>query len=315
MSNLTIATFNCENLFHRFKFESNLTKEQIDKKLKDGFIIDKSVLSTVTQTERQLTADAIKATKADIVCLQEIENMDTLRNFLTTYMSSSGYKYRMLIDAKDPRLIDVALISKIPFGNVKTHQYDGTGKVFSRDCLEVEFDIKGTPLTVFVNHFKSMFDKSKKTPAQKRALTAAKRTAQCHAVLNIISQKFTSSPQKSNWIIAGDLNDYPDDVSSLKPLLESKWMENIVQTRIADANERWTHFWDTTTVPVDERYKQIDYIFLSKKLADANPAAVPVIVRKGLVTRATKYTGSRFTNVTEKQGASDHCPLVVTIKI
>ncbi len=315
MSNITIATFNCENLFRRFKFNDNLTPQQIEKKLKDGFIIDKTVLSTINQTERKLTADAIKATKADIVCLQEVENMDTLKNFLSEFMSSSGYKYRMLIDAKDPRLIDVALISKIPFGHVKTHQFSETGKVFSRDCLEVEFDIEGKPLTVFVNHFKSMFDRSNLTPAQKRAKTAPKRIAQSEAVLSIIKQKFKNTPQKANWIILGDLNDYPDEQSSLQKLTGSAWMENIVQTRIADATERWTHYWDTTSVPIDERYKQIDYIFLSKKIADANPAAVPAIIRKGIITKATRYTGPRFTDVTDKQGASDHCPVAVTITL
>ena len=315
MSTITIATFNCENLFRRFKFNENISETKLETSIKDGFIMDKSILSTITQTERKLTADAIRATKADIVCLQEVENMDTLKNFLSTHMATAGYKYRMLIDAKDPRFIDVALISKIPFGHVKTHQFSETGKVFSRDCLEVEFDINGKTLTVFVNHFKSMFDRSNKTPAQKRALTAPKRIAQCNAVLDIIKQKFKNTPQKDNWIVVGDLNDYPDSISSLKTFFDSPWMENIVQTRIADANERWTHFWDTTSVPIDERYKQIDYIFLSKKLATDNPSAVPVIVRKGLITKATKYTGPRFTNVTDQQGASDHCPVAVTLSI
>lgn len=315
MSTITIATFNCENLFRRFKFNETLSQTKIDNSIKDGFIMDKAILQVITQNERKLTADAIKATKADIVCLQEVENMDTLKNFLSTYMSSAGYKYRMLIDAKDPRFIDVALISKIPFGNVKTHQFSETGKVFSRDCLEVEFTIGGKVLTVFVNHFKSMFDRSNKTAAQKRAITAPKRTAQCNAVLTIIKEKYKYSPQKSNWIIAGDLNDYPDDTTSLTPLLQSAWMENVVQTRITDPAEQWTHFWDTTTIPVDERYKQIDYLFLSKSLADANPDAKPLIVRKGIVTKATRYTGTRFTGVTDKQGASDHCPVAITLSI
>lgn len=315
MTTLTIATFNCENLFRRFKFNENLSETKIDNAIKDGFIMDKSILQTITQTERKLTADAIRATKADIVCLQEVENMDTLRNFLSTHMASAGYKYRMLIDAKDPRFIDVALISKIPFGHVKTHQFSETGKVFSRDCLEVEFDINGKTFTVFVNHFKSMFDRSNKTPAQKRAFTSPKRIAQCNAVLDIIKQKYKNSPQKDLWAVVGDLNDYPDATTSLKPLLESAWMENVVQTRIIDPSERWTHFWDTTSVPIDERYKQIDYIFLSKKIATDNPTAVPVIVRKGIVTKATKYTGPRFMNVTDKQGASDHCPVAITIQL
>lgn len=316
MGKITIATFNCENLFRRFKFNSNISKESVEKKLKDGFIIDKTVLSTVTETERELTAVAIKAAKADIVCLQEIENMDTLKNFLSTYLSNAGYKYKMLIDGNDPRLIDVALISKIPFGNVKTHQYlkNGSSLVFSRDCLEVEFEIDGKPLTVFINHFKSMFDQGNLTPAQKRAKTAAKRILQSNALLSIIKQKFPE-PEKANWLAVGDLNDYPDSKSALKTLLNSNWMENIVQTRITDENERWTHFWDTTVVPVDERYKQIDYIFLSKKIADQNPGAVPVIVRNGLSTKATKYTGVRFDGITDKKTASDHCPVAVTITL
>lgn len=317
MSTVTIATFNCENLFRRYRFQKNLTKEQVAKKIEDGFIIDKTVLSTVNQTERKLTADAIKATKADIVCLQEVENMDTLKNFLSEYMSSSGYKYRMLIDANDPRLIDVAIISKIPISYVKTHQYmrSGSSAVFSRDCLEAEFMVGGKTLTLFVNHFKSMYDASNLTPAQKRAKTSARRELQVKAVLDIIKQKYKNNPERDSWIILGDLNDYPDDKSSLKQLLESKWMENIVQTRISDPSEQWTHYWDTTSVPIDERYKQIDYIFLSKKLATANPAAVPVIIRKGLITKAANYTGPRFTGVTDKQGASDHCPVAVTINV
>jgi endonuclease/exonuclease/phosphatase family metal-dependent hydrolase len=293
MNTVTVATFNCENLFRRFRFNENLSKEQVEKKIQDGFIVDKAILSTVNQTERKLTADAIKTTKADIVCLQEVENMDTLKNFVSQYLSSSGYKYRMLIDANDPRLIDVAIISKIPISYVKTHQYlkSGSTTVFSRDCLEAEFLIGDQPLTLFVNHFKSMFDKGNLTPAQKRAKTAARRELQAQAVLDIIKQKYKNKPEKSNW------------------------MENVVQTRIADVAEQWTHYWDTTTVPVDERYKQIDYIFLSKQLATTNPTAVPFIVRKGLITKATKYTGARFTGVTDKQGASDHCPVAVTIQL
>lgn len=317
MSTVTIATFNCENLFRRYRFNKNLTKEQIEKRIADGFIIDKTVLSTVNQIERKLTADAIKATKADIVCLQEVENLDTLKNFVSQYLSSSGYKYRILIDANDPRLIDVAIISKIPFDYVKTHQYlkSGSSAVFSRDCLEVEFIIGGKPLTIFVNHFKSMYDASNLSPAQKRAKTAARRELQTQAVLDIIKQKYKNNPEKDNWVVVGDLNDYPDDKTSLKKMLSSSWMENIVQTRLTDPAEQWTHYWDTTTVPIEERYKQIDYIFLSKKLATTNPSAVPVIVRKGLITKASLYTGTRFTNVTNKQGASDHCPIAITLKL
>jgi endonuclease/exonuclease/phosphatase family metal-dependent hydrolase len=160
-----------------------------------------------------------------------------------------------------------------------------------------------------------MFDKGNLTPAEKRKKTGVKRIAQCQAVLDIIKNKYKNNPEKSNWVILGDLNDYPDNNTSLNLFLNSPWMENIVQTRIPNVADQWTHFWDTTTVPIEERYKQIDYIFLSKKLANANANAIPQIIRKGIVTKATKYTGPRFAGVTEKQGASDHCPIAVTIQI
>ena len=43
MSTVTVATFNCENLFRRYRFNKNLTKEQVEKKIQDGFIVDKEI--------------------------------------------------------------------------------------------------------------------------------------------------------------------------------------------------------------------------------------------------------------------------------
>jgi endonuclease/exonuclease/phosphatase family metal-dependent hydrolase len=317
MSSVTIATFNCENLFRRFKFSSKLSAAGIDKALHDGFIINKETLETIRLNEREITAKAIKATRADIVCLQEVENMDTLKNFVSSFLGSAGYKYKLLIDGNDPRLIDVAILSKIPFDSVQTHQFlrKGTSAVFSRDCLEVNFTINGKPLTVLVNHFKSMFMKGNFTPAQKRSKTAARRKLQSQTVAQLLQKKFGTNPGASNWVVVGDLNDYPDSKCSLKELINQPWIENIVQTRITNETDKWTHFWDETTIEESERYKQLDYILLSEQLAQNNPTAIPVIVRNGLVTKANRYTGNRFTGVTEKQGASDHCPVAVTLTL
>lgn len=317
MSKITIATFNCENLFQRFKFTAKASPQKVDNAVKNGFIIDRTLFQRIIDDEKKLTAKAIVATGADIVCLQEVENLDTLKNFCSKYLTGkNSYPYKILIDGNDPRLIDVAILSKIPIDSVVTHQYkkgSNNRNVFSRDCLEARFTIGTKPFSVFVNHFKSMLDKSAKTPAQSRANTAAKRKAQCEAVVDILKQRF-ANPGKAAWAVVGDFNDYIDGQTSLAALTNQPWLENVVD-RLPVA-ERWTHWWDTTKVPIPERYKQIDYILLSKSLAQANATVKPVIIREGLPRKAALYTGPRFTGVgPSKPSASDHCPVVIKISI
>jgi endonuclease/exonuclease/phosphatase family metal-dependent hydrolase len=315
MTKITIATFNCENLFQRFRFSDKASQKKKDEAVQNGFILDKTLFTRIIDKGKKLTAQAIAETQADIVCLQEVENLDTLKNFCSQYLKGKNtWPYKLLIDANDPRLIDVAVISKIPIKGVATHQYrKGTNSrpVFSRDFLEVQFEIKGKPFTVFINHFKSMLDPKAKTPAQSRAHTAAKRKAQAQAVADILRERFGNNPGKAAWAVVGDFNDYPDAKTSLTPLLSQPWLENVIGR--LPAAEQWTHWWDTTKVPEEERYKQIDYILLSSSLAKANAGAKPKIIRNGLAHKAKKYSGPRFTGTGPKVAASDHCPVVVSL--
>lgn len=317
MTKLTVATFNCENLFRRFKFSSKAKPEKIQNAVENGFIFEKSLFETIPDEEKAYTAKAIMDCKADIIGLIEVENLDTLKNFVSTHLKNKGYKYNVLIDGNDPRLIDVAIISKLPFDHVVTHQYQRTANnkafMFSRDCLEVKFTIGGQPFYVFVNHFKSMLDKNDQKNGRKN--TAPRRTEQSKVVVDILKKRFGTNPANANWIVMGDLNDYPSSDTSLNDLINNKWLENVVATRLPET-ERWTHYWDTKSVPKDERYKQLDYLLLSKKLADENKDVKPVIVRKGLCLNADKYTGSRYDGIGKSRpSASDHCPVAITLKM
>ncbi|HXH20003.1 MAG TPA: hypothetical protein VNJ07_13075, partial [Chitinophagales bacterium] len=106
-----------------------------------------------------------------------------------------------------------------------------------------------------------------------------------------------------------DLNDYLPS-PGLHPLLSQPWIENVVKTRLP-AQQQWTHWYDK-----ENSVAQLDYILLSKRIAKKNPAAVPLIVRKGLPENAAAYTGSRFQGVGKlRPAASDHCPVAIKIAL
>lgn len=319
MARVTVATFNCENLFRRFKFKGKpvkkgkktvylpWTKDELAVIAQDGFGIDKLKIDTLSGEMRQLTAAAIKATKADIIALQEVENLEALKGFNTQYLADSKYRYKLLIDGNDPRLIDVAVLSRYPFAHIVTHQYrrtpNGKAYVFSRDCLEVAVQVDtAKTFHLFINHFKSMIDG--------RDETMAKRKMQAQEVGKILKERFGHSPGQAEWVVLGDLNDYSPS-PGLAPLLDQPWLENVVETRILDQNERWTHYWDDK-----DEYRQLDYILVSRALAAKNPDAIPTIERQGLPRRASRYTGKRFNGVGEnKPKASDHCPVAIRLEL
>lgn len=302
---IRIGTFNAENLFARFKFRADYTKEELTNVVKEGWAADKTKFVGLTGDDRRITASAIKAIKADILGLQEIEAMDTLKRFVKEFLPKEGFNYQVLIDGNDPRLIDVALLSKFPIDYIRTHQFDRLpgkkGFIFSRDCLEVGVRLsQGTVLPVFVNHFKSMVGGRKNT--------MPRRKAQAQRVVEILQSRFGDDPGESAWVVLGDLNDYMPS-EGLQPLLGQPWMENVLD-RLPE-QEQWTHHYSKK-----DEYKQLDYILLSRSLATANPGAVPEVERRGLPQRAKRYTGKRFPRVgKDRPKASDHCPVLIELEV
>lgn len=293
-----VATFNVENLFARYRFRGASTPVSAD-----GFTINKTAFKINNQTEKKITAAAIRSVNADILCLQEVENLEVLDRFNTKYLQRMNYTHRLVIDSHDPRRIDVGILSRYPFSSIRTHRHErnqaNTGWKFSRDCLEVIVDIDGTPLHLYVNHFKSMIGG--------RNRTMPKRTDQVVRVAEIIDQRWRDDDYLGNYIVLGDFNDYIDAGTSLTALVGHTHLENVV-ARLPE-NERWTHYYAR-----GREYRQLDYLLLSKALAEANNSA-PGIERRGLPPRAARYTGPRFRNVTNRYKASDHCPVYIDIEL
>lgn len=312
MATVRLATFNCEDLFARFKFNKSVDPAKVSK---DGFTINDLLFDFLKEPEKELTARAIHAVDADVIALQEVENHDVLKRFRNQRLKADKYTYSMLVDGNDPRKIDVAVLSRYPITRARSNQHlrKGSTSVFSRDCLEVDIEVDGKTLTLFVNHLKSMLDK--KDPKNGRKNTRAKRVLQATNVVDIVQARFGKKPGNQPWVVLGDMNDYLEadqgTTTGIADLVTWDQVENVVD-RLPKA-ERWTHFFDAAPAGI-EAYRQLDYVLLSSSLAAASKS-LPLVERRGLTTKAKKVTAERFEGVTAKTTASDHCPVAIDIKL
>lgn len=306
MAKVRVATFNAENLFTRWQFKKGIDPAEANKR---GWMVDETKFEELAMDAKALTGMAVRELKADIVAFQEIENVDTLKYFRSQFLGGrSAYPYVAGIDGNDPRRIDVAVLSKLPIVRVRSYQHlmdpaNATTTLFSRDCLEVDVEVGKKTLTLFVNHFKSMMGGRKKT--------SARRKLQAKEVVKLVKDRF-KDPKKENFVVLGDFNDYPEKdkqgSSGITSLVNWNAVENVLARR--PRGERWTHYYKG-----GNDYKQLDYILLSKALAEANPGE-PEVMRKGMPLRARNYEGERFVGVGEDTPkASDHCPVVVELEL
>ena len=294
-----IATFNAENLFARYRFRQN-----IDPSGLDGFTINELAFDIYNETSKQITAAAIKAVDADIMALQEVESLPVLDRFNSRYLGRMKYRHRIAIDAFDPRMIDVAVLSRYPIESVRSYRHErnsaNTAFLFSRDCLQVSLDVAGKPLVLYVNHFKSMIGG--------RSDTKPRRGEQVQRVAEIIDEQWACAEYEGNFVVLGDFNDYIDGETALGALVNHPGLLNI-SDRIPE-DDRWTHYWAG-----GNEYRQLDFILLSKSLACENTSR-PEILRKGLSYRAERYVGERFDHIGDNNPkASDHCPLSMDLQL
>jgi endonuclease/exonuclease/phosphatase family metal-dependent hydrolase len=238
------------------------------------------------------TARVIQAISADVLCMVEVEDRQTLDRFnrLTLAKFKASFDHNLLIDGNDPRGIDVGLLSRFPIRSVRSHIDDRPPKkrerVFSRDCPEFEIELPdGRTLWLLGNHFKSQ-------GYGIQTANNAKRKLQATRVRELLS-RFDLT--RDLVVVAGDFNDSPNS-APLKPLLSTPNLSDVLKSPL-QSGPTWTYH--------DGR-QQIDYLLVSQPLFTSLKGVG--IERRGLFHK-TNFGGKfpHFPEVTDEiTQASDH---------
>jgi endonuclease/exonuclease/phosphatase family metal-dependent hydrolase len=252
------------------------------------------------------TGRVIDLVGADILCVVEVENRTALRRFNSQVMpqvSSAPYEHAMLIDGNDERGIDVGALHKAPFELTRVLSHaedeDATGEIFSRDCVEYEFQTPlGNRVLLLMNHFKSQLPP--------RAASDAKRLRQATRVREICDQRLADGTQFI--AVLGDLNGKPG-TAPLDPLLgPGSGFIDIMQHPAFTGDGRPGTFGNGNA------NDKLDYILLS-------PALAARVTGGGIERRGVwgGVNGTLFPHLAEitklGEAASDHAALWADLNV
>lgn len=293
---VTVGTFNLRNLFSQFNFKAKIDEilrsdgGTLDGDLKyefgyaDTLKIRKyrgSLVKGKKEEETKKIAERIKDMNVDVLAVQEVEDLDTIHQFNREYLGQRAYRYCVLVEGNDPRLIDVGVLSRLPLGGVTSwkhavHPNDPTRAVFGRDLLEVEVLNSSRSrrlFKIFNNHLKSHFVGPGMERAVGMQLNNQRRTRQAEMVAEIVKAR---TRPNSSFIVLGDMNDPPSSLC-LQPFVGDQELQltnalsNPKETRPPKpdtpppASTAWTHRYKRSGQPAE--YRLYDQIWLSPALA------------------------------------------------
>lgn len=322
---ISVGTFNLNNLFSRFNFQGAIDALRQPDASVGALTLQYEFTDPSNFRVRTFLGELVKAknpddTKeiarrirnmnADVLAVQEVENINILRSFNQEHLGEM-YSEAVLLEGNDPRFIDVGLLSKLPVGAITSHQsaeHKETrgSRIFGRDLLAVEIlhPKNGKRLfTLYNTHLKSHFvpyDQDQVVGAQ---LADDRRRRQAETVSRVVAARERTD---GRYVLVGDMND-PETALSLAAIrvIESQPMvnalANAIETRPAKAETlgpgpqtaAWTYRHKPTGRPPEHHL--YDQIWLSPAMAER--------LRGAFIDRRKKHGGD----------GSDHDPAWITL--
>jgi len=301
-----VATYNVENLFDA-SYQGSEYEEYIPGKHNWN--------KRMVEIKLNHTAEVICDLDADILGLQEIENKNIFKQLIKKLEKvGCGYKYSAITHKKGAS-IQVALLSRYAIKKKSDIQVSYSPRV--RNILEVDVDMDGEILTLFINHWKS---KAYKGYESKRIKYAKALQARISGL----------SPSKE-YIILGDFN---SDYNAYLTLSEKNndtqgktAFSDILQTKIEEyqitkAKIGW-HYTLWKELSVEDRWSHkfygkkssLDQIVLPKHMFDGKGIdyvnnSFGVFKAGYLFTKQGYINRWRYKNGKHKaKGYSDHLPV------
>ncbi len=306
-----VATYNVENLFDAH-FQGREYKEYIPGKHNWN--------KRMVDIKLNHTAEVICDLDADILGVQEIEN-SIIFNALLKRLKQVGCEYRYgAITHKKGAPIQVALLSRFPISHQKELQVSYSP--FVRNILEVEVEIEGNPLTLFVNHWKSKGRKGVESKRIKYAKTLQKRILTLSANREYIILGDLNSNYNAHLTLDKRLND-ANGVTGIGDILQTTIHRKLVQKYQMLKAEKGTHYNTWQEVPFKYRWSHkffgnrstLDHILLPSSMFDHQGVdylnnsfkvfkASYLFTKKGYINRWRYKNGKHIA-----KGYSDHLPI------
>jgi endonuclease/exonuclease/phosphatase family metal-dependent hydrolase len=322
---ITIGTFNLNNLFSRYNFQAEVAalheasappiagqftytfgpNDLIKLRTYGGRLV-----KAKDPVDTALIAERIKRMNIDVLGVQEVEDIDTLREFNRTQLGGM-YPHVLLVEGNDPRLIDVGLLSRYPIGGLTSwqqaaHPSAPDDLIFGRDLIEVEIwnsQRSARLFTLFNTHLKSHYVDFREDPVAGQAAANERRRRQAETVGRII--KARTRPD-SRYVLVGDMNDSPPsdflrgftqdpDLKLVNGLAAPKETRPAKPDTPMPPSTAWTHRFKPANEPA--QYELFDHVWLSPAIAGKQTGA--------WIDRRTKHSGD----------GSDHDPAWVELDV
>lgn len=288
---LRLATFNAEFLF-----------DGLDKEGQASF--DWKGDPVLARAHRDSVARVIRALDADVLMMQEVENIETLEMLIRESLMDLGYTAYLVNGQDNFTGQDVGLLSRLPVDEVgrtnervqvgTTRQQYGVSK-----NLWARLDLGGIPTTLIGVHFLARPDDVERKP---------RREAQAEVIRRLVEQEVLSGRAVA---VLGDFNDFDDatpdragslPITSVLATIRSAGPgpEDDLRNVAAEVSpkDRYTAFWDRNRNDAIDpgEVSSLDHILLSPRLYDALGAV-------------------RFAHIHDPRDVSDHFPIVVTLDL